>query len=516
MHNNYYFLRKLSKQLKDELVGFRIREVFSQLKDELIIALENGSEEKYIKAHLDPSFCCLSFPESFSRARKNSVDLFYPIIDHKVMDIVQFEQDRSFYLQISKGFQLLFKMYGNRSNVILLKNMKPLQVFKNNLKQDFGIKIKELQKKIDLTKSSFERMNGNYKELIPTFGNSFDTYFQQKNYSDLNLDEKYICLSELLEYLNKPVFFIHQPTDLPPRLNLYKTLDEDLNYKLPIECINAFYKRFNSIYKVEKEKSSQRNSLNAQIRKNESYIFKTSNQLEKLSTATSYKHIGDLIMANLHLIKAHTNEISVIDFYTQQPVKIDLKPMLSPQLNAEKFYKKAKKQQLEIDALNRNIDKKKAQIDELVKQIDNLDHGIIKNRFENKLKTKAKQEESPYHEVHFMDYEILIGKNAKKNERLTFHTAKKDDLFLHAKDVPGSHVIIRNRSNQNFPLRVIEKAAAFAAYYSKNKSVSLCSVLYTPKKYVRKAKGAPAGTVLVEREKAILVKPEKLIPNLED
>ena len=120
--------------------------------------------------------------------------------------------------------------------------------------------------------------------------------------------------------------------------------------------------------------------------------------------------------------------------------------------------------------------------------------------------------DSPFHQVTYLDYEILVGKNANKNEMLTFKTAKKEDLFLHAKDTPGSHVIVRKRGNQNFPKTVIEKAAMFAAFYSRNKSEALCRVLYTQKKYVRKAKGAPVGAVIVEREKVILVKPEKIPP----
>ena len=117
--------------------------------------------------------------------------------------------------------------------------------------------------------------------------------------------------------------------------------------------------------------------------------------------------------------------------------------------------------------------------------------------------------EAPFHLVEYMGYEILIGKNAVKNELLTFNIAKKEDIFLHAKDVPGSHVIIKKRSNQNVPISVVEKAGSFAAYNSKSKSESLSRVLYTPKKYVRKAKGTAKGMVIVEREKVILVKPTK-------
>ena len=86
--------------------------------------------------------------------------------------------------------------------------------------------------------------------------------------------------------------------------------------------------------------------------------------------------------------------------------------------------------------------------------------------------------------------------------------AHKDDLWLHAKDVSGSHVIIKFQAGKTFPTTVIEKAAQLAAWYSKRKSDSLCPVIYTPKKFVRKPKGAAPGSVIVDRENVILVTPQ--------
>ncbi len=509
MHNNYYFLRQLSRQLKKELKGFRIGEIFSQAKNELVISLYTEKEERFIKAHLDPSFCCLSFPEVFNRARRNSVDLFNQIIGREIVDIIQIDQDRSFYLKFHDKFLLLFKMHSNRSNVVLIHKEKIIEVFKNNLKQDFQIQINNLSNHISTDRASFENAGGKYKKLIPTFGKSFDLYFENKNYDQLELEEQYKCLITLLEYLNAPVFIIHYGEGGLPKLNLFELNSTDLRYQEPIETLNAFYKRYISSFRLEKEKSILRNSLGKQIKKSESYISKSSLKLEKLLSASNYKNIGDLIMANLHIIKPHSTEIEINDFYTQKPVKIHLKSMLSPQLNAEKYYKKAKNQRIEIDTIKKNIESRKVRVTELKKQIDDLGQISELKHLGKKTKIKSKQTERPYQIVHFMDYEILIGKNAVKNEKLTFQIAGKEDLFLHAKDTSGSHVVIKRKSNQNFPKKVIEKAASFAAFYSKNKSETLCRVLYTPKKYVRKAKGAPAGTVIVEREKVILAKPVK-------
>ena len=91
MHNNYYFLRQLSSQLNQHVVGLPVVSCFSQNKDELIIELNDSHQSFFIKASLLPQFCCLSFPEGFNRARKNSVDLFPEIILKKIIAIRQFE-----------------------------------------------------------------------------------------------------------------------------------------------------------------------------------------------------------------------------------------------------------------------------------------------------------------------------------------------------------------------------------------------------------------------------------------
>ena len=109
--------------------------------------------------------------------------------------------------------------------------------------------------------------------------------------------------------------------------------------------------------------------------------------------------------------------------------------------------------------------------------------------------------------MNIWDFDIWIGKNAKNNDLLTQKYAHKDDLWLHAKDVTGSHVIIKQQPGKNFPEPVIEKAAQLAAYFSKMRTDSLCAVIYTPKKYVRKPKGLPEGAVIVDKEKVLLVEP---------
>ena len=105
-------------------------------------------------------------------------------------------------------------------------------------------------------------------------------------------------------------------------------------------------------------------------------------------------------------------------------------------------------------------------------------------------------------------FEVLVGKSAKGNDEMLRNYAWKEDLWLHAKDVSGSHVLIKFKSGITFPKSVIERAAELAAYYSKNKNESLAAVIYTPSKYVRKVKGSAPGSVMVSKEDILLIPPK--------
>lgn len=113
----------------------------------------------------------------------------------------------------------------------------------------------------------------------------------------------------------------------------------------------------------------------------------------------------------------------------------------------------------------------------------------------------------PFREFEKNGYKIFVGKDAKNNDNLTFGYAKPNDIFLHARGVSGSHVIIKNPTRE-FPQKpVLQYAASIAAHYSKARTSRIVPVAYTMRKFVKKAKGEP-GAVLIDREEVIYVKPE--------
>jgi predicted ribosome quality control (RQC) complex YloA/Tae2 family protein len=255
--------------------------------------------------------------------------------------------------------------------------------------------------------------------------------------------------------------------------------------------------------------------LNARLQSSERYYQKNFDKLAEIERDTNYKTWADLLMANLHIISPGTEVIHLPDFYHPgKIITIKLKKELNAQKNAAVFYKKAKNQHIEIERLQESLENKEKEIQKIKDDLAALqtinDLKTIRRKAEERGLTKtndAPEQPLPYHEFIVNGFRIWVGKNAKQNDELTLKFAYKEDLWLHAKDVAGSHVIIKHQSGKNFPKDVIERAAELAAYNSKRKTETLCPVIFTPKKYVRKRKGDPAGAVVVEREDVIMVVP---------
>jgi predicted ribosome quality control (RQC) complex YloA/Tae2 family protein len=217
-------------------------------------------------------------------------------------------------------------------------------------------------------------------------------------------------------------------------------------------------------------------------------------------------------MANLNIINPNDAQIEVPDLYHENTnITIKLKPQISPQRNAEILYRKSKNQRLEINKIKENIAAKKNVIQQLDQKIEAIELTTDWKALQRLIKTTPLDppaKDLPFNTFSVTDYSIYVGRNNKCNDVLTFDYAKKDDLWLHVKDAPGSHVIIKKQGILPIPKPVIERAAALAAYFSKRKTENMAPVIYTERKYVRKIKGSLPGQVAVMKEKVLLVQPK--------
>jgi predicted ribosome quality control (RQC) complex YloA/Tae2 family protein len=513
VHNNFYFLRQLSAQLNERISGYSVVSCFSQNKDELVVELNNSDESFFIKANLSSVFSCLSFPNEFHRARKNSIDLFEAIILKKVIHVKQFENERAFALELEGKLSLIFKMHGNFANVLLAKGNHVEEIFRNHLQADFEIEIEKLNKSIDFSKEYFLRNVQQLQSTYFIFGKVVFDYLKEKGFETFDDEGRWKLFSKTLQDLDKPKYYL---TEKSGRLMLSLLPIGKINQEFdnPIIALDTFCDKTIRDQFFLSEKREVLTDIQTRLKNSQAYISKNKQKLIELEQDRHYQLWADLIMANLHVIKQGQEKISLISFYDGVPVEIKLKKELTAQKNAEVFYRKSKNHQLEINKLNESILSKEHNIIKFNMQIREIDEaGDLKSlrekitQFGLAKKTSAPSEPLPYREFEFKNFKIWVGKNAEANDKLTLKYSFKDDLWLHAKDVAGSHVLIKHQAGKNFPKDVIEYAAGLAAFYSKRKNETLCPVAITPKKFVRKRKGDPAGAVVVEREDVILVEP---------
>lgn len=516
MHNNYFFLRQLSQELSRKLEGAELADCFSQNKDELVMGfLLPSGEEMYIVAVLTSSFSSLYIPSVYHRARKNSITLFEELIGKKVMEITQIPFERFFIINFGEQYSLGFKMYGNRANIVLWDREEVVKIFKSNLRQDRNLRKDRLPKELDLSFDSLQSHHFEIKKSVPVLGDVPLLYLESNNFSKEEVNNKKKLWDEMIEKLMHPKYYITQVKGkyILSLLPIGDILSEHVN---PIEGLNAFYQSHYRFNFVEGEKELILNSVARKESEGLSYVRKCEAKIEELENEKSPSMLADIIMANLHAIPAGVEKVKLFDFYTNNDIEIKLKKDLSPQKYAELLYRKSKGRPREIEMLYSQISRKKDELQKLKEDREKI--SLIENYkdlepYKKKFQADKKEEigeEDKFKTYELMGFKILVGKNADNNEELTQRYAKKNDLWLHARDVAGSHVVIKYQPGKNFPKPVIEAAASLAAFYSKRKNESLCPVIYTEKKFVRKIKGTPAGQMKVEKENVIMVVPGEL------
>jgi len=220
------------------------------------------------------------------------------------------------------------------------------------------------------------------------------------------------------------------------------------------------------------------------------------------------KEKADLILTRLAEIPKGAAS-AVVEGFDGRPTKIELDPVLSPQEYAQALYKKAQKMRrtlLEIPKRRAELEKERARIIEeieLVRGRPDLAPYLVPTE------EPAGKKEQPAQprQFRFGDFTVLVGRSAKEND-LILRRASPNDLWLHARGVPGAHVLIKN-GGRPVPEEILLQAAKLAAWYSKARGERKVEVSYTEARYVRKPKGSPPGMVTLLREEVLIVSGEE-------
>lgn len=235
-----------------------------------------------------------------------------------------------------------------------------------------------------------------------------------------------------------------------------------------------------------------------------------------------FRLYGELLTANIHIIKAGCSEVTLTNYYDGQDISIPLDRRLSPAKNAQLYFKKygksktaAKEKTVRLAEANSDIaylESVQSFIDNAIatEEIEALKSELISVGFLRKRKNQTKQirhKPAPYTYMTSNGYKVMAGKNNVENDILTFKTASRSDIWLHTKDIPGSHVILF--ADGGYPSEAdIFEAASVAAFHSKGKLSANVPVDYTPVKFVKKPSGAKPGMVIFTNNKTVYVNPK--------
>jgi predicted ribosome quality control (RQC) complex YloA/Tae2 family protein len=467
MYPNAAILEQLANTLNKQYAEHAVKEIFSTSKLDLYIIFD---DDRGIKFQIFEGIGFFQFFEESNFTSKNKLHQFKTVHSLTIKHVNAHKNSRSFDFEFEGGLHLVFKLFGKFTNVILYDNLAK-DMFCLNNKKDLSVPYDAfLDKRQSMTD---EFTNEKPVFLIKTNNNGFDLSFE----------------------------------DAPGRIEKYDNIKT---------ALNDFSRLYIASESFRLKKQNKLTQLERRIKQKKNLIHDTQQSIENIRNKRSYSQLADLLMSNLHSIHSGTSRVEVYDFYNQSKIYIKIKEDLSPQQNAEFLYKKSKNESKEL------IYKEKALLD-MRHQLMELEQALVQLQSVTDAKSlkdfdklanqnqhvfpKEKIERLPFKSLKIEGYDVLVGKSAKDNDELLSKFAHKNDVWLHAKDVSGSHVIIKNQDNKPIPMDILEKVASLAAWYSKAKNQQWVTVIYTARKYVRKPKGATPGLVIVEKEKGILVNP---------
>jgi len=250
-----------------------------------------------------------------------------------------------------------------------------------------------------------------------------------------------------------------------------------------------------------------------EIQKNKNRLSRFALRLSEAEAAERMLDRAEFLKAHLHEIEAGSTQFKYVDPKDRagKSIGVPLDPALSPSENMALFFKKYKQSGQAKTALLAAIEKIRRTIDRLQVESKTVEAGglppltALPPEAAPKQESKKREKAGPPSYWSTDDIELIVGRNASENARVTFEIARGNDLWFHASGVPGSHLIVRMLRGKEIPYQTLLDAATLALHFSASKNERKGEVIYTYKKYLRKVKGGKPGTVICSQEKAFYI-----------
>lgn len=286
-------------------------------------------------------------------------------------------------------------------------------------------------------------------------------------------------------------------------------------------AVEAFYHEKESTDAFAAQKEARAQHLKKAIKKQRRRIDAWHADLAKADKYQNYARYGELLKANLGTIKRGQEAATVVDYFDDAlpHITIPLDPTKSAQGNMDDYFRKQRKYDTAQRELGPRIARGEQELDALRRELTSIEQGTWQPAPDHPPSTARHERprqpgtrntlderRGPFRRFTSLDgLPIFVGRNARENDELTFGLAKSEDLWLHARGTPGSHVVVRLEKGAEVPPETLRDAATLALLYSGLKKSGKGDVIYTKRKWVKKAKGQAAGAVTVTQDKSIFV-----------
>ncbi|MED0683162.1 NFACT RNA binding domain-containing protein [Bacillus altitudinis] len=555
------FTYGMTNELQETLTGGRISKIHQPYKHELIFHIRSkGKNHKLLLSahpsyarvqlteHHDdnpsepPMFCMLlrkhlegGFIERFEQIGLDRVIVLHVRSRNEIGD----EQTRKLYIEIMGRHSNLILVEDETEQIIDgLKHLSPSVNSYRTVLPGHQYLLPPAQQKLnpfDVTKEDILKhlrfQEGKIaNQIVDTFS-GVSPLFAKEAVHRAGLANQETIPSTLLE-----MFQLIQAHSFTPQLT--RKDGKEYFYLLELQHVDGDMKTFDSLSelldrfyfgKAERDRVKQQAAdlerfVANEKKKNENKLKKLTRTLEESQNAHKYQLYGELLTANIYAIKKGDKEATVINYYDEEggEITIPLKTNKTPSENAQAYFTKYQKAKNAVEAVNEQIERTHEEIvyfDELIQQLssaspkdlEEIREELVEGKYlRPKQKRNAKKKKPSA--IQLEAYEssqgvpILVGKNNKQNEYLTTKAAARDDIWLHTKDIPGSHVVIRHQAPDE---QTLLEAAQIAAYFSKAKESSSVPVDYTKIRHVKKPNGAKPGFVTYDQQQTLFVTPDE-------
>ena len=536
-----FFLHHMTEELRHELVGGRVQKINQPFEQELVLQIRSNrkSLKLLLSAHsvfgrvqlTDTTFENPAVPNTFIMVMRKYLQ------GAVIEAIQQVENDRILEISVSNkneigdsvAVTLVIEIMGKHSNIILLDKASG--------------KIIEAIKHVGFSQNSYRTILPGSTYVAPPQTGSLNpfTVGDEKLFQILQTEEiEPKRLQQIFQGLGRDTAtelsgrltadklktfraFFASPTQPSLTEKSFSALlfsDSKTQISTLSELLDTFYKDKAERDRVNQQASELIRRVENELEKNRKKLGKQEEELLATENAEEFRQKGELLTTFLHQVPNDQDQVELDNYYTGEKIIISLDKALTPNQNAQRYFKRYQKLKEAVKHLTSLIEETRttilylesvetalaqASLTEIAEIREELiQTGFIRRRQREKIQKRQKPEKYLSTDGQTI---ILVGRNNLQNDELTFKIAKKDELWFHAKDIPGSHVVITGNLQPSDEVKT--DAAELAAYFSKARLSNLVQVDMIETRKLNKPTGGKPGFVTYTGQKTLRVTPDE-------